>query len=88
MSYPITESADTVINTSCEHIENFSKWYDLIPDGKLVVLQSNNFFDVEEHVNCVSNIKEFAEMTPMSNVLYEGELPLDKYTRYMRIGYK
>jgi hypothetical protein len=84
----LKDTPDTIINTSCEHIPNFAEWYAKIPDGKLLVLQTNNYFEIEEHVNCVSNIKEFAEMTPMSNVLYEGELPLDKYTRYMRIGYK
>jgi len=84
----LKDTPDTIINTSCEHITNFTDWYNKVPDGKLLILQTNNYFEIEEHVNCVSNIQEFAEMTPMSNVLYEGELPLDKYTRYMRIGYK
>ena len=88
MSYPITDIPDTIINTSCEHIENFSKWYDLIPDGKLVILQSNNFFEVKEHVNCVSSIEEFAVKAPMQNILYSGELKLPKYKRYMLIGFK
>ena len=44
-------SPDTVINTSCEHIENFNEWYDKIPKGKIVILQTNNYFDFE-HVNC------------------------------------
>ena len=88
MSGPITDIPDTIINTSCEHIENFSKWYDLIPDGKLVILQSNNFFEVEEHVNCVGSIEEFAVKAPMDNILYSGELELPKYKRFMLIGYK
>ena len=88
MSYSITDIPDTIINTSCEHIENFSKWYDLIPDGKLVILQSNNFFEVKEHVNCVSSIEEFAVKAPMQNILYSGELKLPKYKRFMLIGIK
>ena len=88
MSYPIVDSPDTIINTSCEHIENFDTWYNKIPDGKLVILQSNNFFEVEEHVNCVKSVEEFAQQSPMTTVLYKGELELPKYTRYMRIGYK
>jgi hypothetical protein len=88
MSYPITDSPDTIINTSCEHIENFQEWYDLIPDGKLVVLQSNNFFDVEEHVNCVGSIEEFVVKAPMHNILFSGKLNLPKYKRFMLIGYK
>ena len=87
-SIQMKDNPDTIINTSCEHIENFAKWYDLIPDGKLVILQSNNFFEVEEHVNCVSSIEEFTTSAPMQNVLYQGELELPKYKRYMLIGYK
>ena len=88
MSRPITDTPDTIINTSCEHIENFAEWYAKIPDGKLVILQSNNFFQVEEHVNCVKNIKEFGNMAPMTRPLYAGELELPKYKRFMLIGYK
>jgi hypothetical protein len=87
MSYPITDIPDTIINTSCEHIVEFDKWYTKIPKDKLVVLQSNNFFEVDEHVNCSKDLVSFANQTPMTKVLYEGELSLEKYTRYMRIGY-
>ena len=82
------DKPDTFINTSCEHIENFTEWYDKIPDGRLVVLQSNNFFNVEEHVNCVRNPIEFASQSPMTDCLYTGVLELPKYNRFMRIGYK
>ena len=88
MSYPITDSPDTIINTSCEHIDNFVEWYKKIPTGKLVVLQNNNFFEVNEHVNCVNDLEEFADQAPLSKILYEGELELPKYKRFMRIGYK
>ena len=88
MSYPITDSPDTIINTSCEHIDNFVEWYEKIPTGKLVVLQNNNFFEVNEHVNCVNDLEEFADQAPLSKILYEGELELPKYKRFMRIGYK
>lgn len=86
-SLTLSESPDTIINTSCEHIENFNEWYSKIPKGKIVVLQSNNF-EIEEHINCSSSLEEFANQTPMSHVYYDGELFLDKYTRYMRIGIK
>jgi hypothetical protein len=84
----LTDSPDTIVNTSCEHIEDFSKWYDKIPAGKLIVLQTNNYIDNDEHVNCSENLTEFEQQTPMSSCLYSGELVLDKYTRYMRIGYR
>ena len=88
MSRPIVDTPDTIINTSCEHIENFAEWYAKITADKLLVLQSNNFFQVEEHVNCVNNIEEFKALAPMSNTLYAGNLDLPKYKRFMLIGYK
>ena len=87
----LTDMPDTIINTSCEHIPNFNKWYSGIPDNKLVILQSNNFFELDEHVNCVNDLDEFATIAPLSEILYEGELDLSKhggYTRFMRIGIK
>jgi hypothetical protein len=85
---PLDDTPDTIINTSCEHIENFAEWYDKIPAGKLVILQSNNFFEVDEHVNCSIDIDDFSRQTPLKSVLYSNSLELEKYTRYMRIGYK
>jgi hypothetical protein len=82
------DAPDTVINTSCEHIENFDEWYNKIPNGKLVILQSNNYFEIEDHVNCVRGPLQFAEQAPMSECLYQGAIELPKYTRFMRIGYK
>ena len=79
---------DIIINTSCEHIQNFSQWYNLLPEGQLLLLQSNNFFDVVEHINCVDSLKTFKTMVPMSHLLFEGELSLENYTRFMLIGYK
>jgi hypothetical protein len=84
----LSDMPDTIINTSCEHIENFTDWYSKIPDGKLVVLQSNNYFEIKEHVNCVNDIYEFKEMAPMSELHYMGMRELPKYTRFMLIGYK
>tara|TARA_B100000945_G_scaffold247418_1_gene203854 strand:+ start:810 stop:1478 length:669 start_codon:yes stop_codon:yes gene_type:complete len=81
------EMPNTIINTSCEHIENFTNWFNLIPAGKLVALQSNNYFEIEDHVNCVNSLDEFKQQAPLSNIIYEGELELEKYTRYMLIGY-
>lgn len=84
----LTDSPDTVINTSCEHIDNFKEWYDKIPEGKIVILQTNNYFDLPEHVNCSKSLDDFAEQTHMTEVLYAGELSLEKYSRFMRIGIK
>src|SRR5690606_21753338 len=79
---------DCIINTSCEHLENFQSWFQSIPDGKLLILQTNDFFDCAEHVNCVKNLEEFKVMAPMTECFYAGELRLEKYTRFMLIGHK
>ena len=84
----LTDSANTVVNTSCEHIENFELWYSNIPSGTLVILQTNDYFEIADHINCSKNILEFADQTPMANCLYQGVLDLPKYTRFMRIGFK
>ena len=85
MSYPITDVPNTVINTSCEHIEDFATWYAKIPADKLVILQSNNYDDIDEHVNTSPDLDSFSAQTPMTEVLYSGGLDLLDYTRFMRI---
>jgi hypothetical protein len=84
----LSDKPTTIVNTSCEHIENFDFWYNQIPNGKIVALQTNNYFDIDDHVNCSSALEEFANQTPMATVLYSGELDLGRYKRFMRIGIK
>lgn len=88
MSYPITDVPNTIINTSCEHLPDFVGWYRLIPRGKLVILQANDYHEVEEHVNTYNTADEFSASAPMSKLLYKGELELEKYKRFMLIGYR
>ena len=83
-TYKYTE--DIVINTACEHIPNVRWWLDKMPAGTMVVLQSNNFFTGEDHINCVNNIEEFLEQAKLKEVLYSGEMVTPMYTRYMIIG--
>jgi hypothetical protein len=84
----LSDEPTTIINTSCEHIENFSTWYNKIPKGKLVILQTNDYFEIEDHVNCSADLAAFETQTPMTECLYSGVLELNKYNRYMRIGYR
>jgi hypothetical protein len=84
----LTEMPTTIINTSCEHIKEFDKWYEAIPFGTIVILQSNNYYEISDHVNCVSDLQEFELQAPMTTVLYSGEKQLSKYIRYMIIGIK
>jgi len=86
-SFPERDQFDLIINTSCEHLENFSEWFDKIPSGQKLVLQSNDFFDEPEHVNCDKSLEDFARKAPL-HLSYQGELKLEKYTRFMLIGIK
>jgi len=84
----LTDTPDTIINTSCEHIENFDNWYSKIPAGKLVVLQTNDDDSIDDHINCSQTLEEFKNSCPMAQELYSGVLNLDRYNRLMVIGYR
>jgi hypothetical protein len=80
---------DLIVNTSAEHMDE--RWYDAIrfkefENKPIVVIQSNNLFDVEEHINCVHSIEHMKKKYPMEEILYEGELQLRGYKRVMLIG--
>jgi len=85
-----TMPADIVINTSCEHItqEQYNQWIGSQPNDALFVLQSNNYFDLDEHINCVNDTKHFELTSQLNKLVYTGDLELPKYTRFMLIGYK
>lgn len=85
-----TLAPDLVINTAVEHMET-RKWWDDIPKGTLVALQSNDMpHDVE--VTNVSSEEEFADLYPMSQQTFIGNLPFDygewSFKRFMVIGIK
>lgn len=80
---------DLIINTSSEHMDQ--RWFDNIRFKEfnttpIVVIQSNNLFDVDEHINCVHSIDHMKKKYPMKEILYEGELQLKGYKRVMLIG--
>lgn len=77
---------DLVINTSCEHIRDIRSWLSLLPPGSRVLLQSNDYFAEPTHVNAMPTLEAFAADARLSDVLYAGELPQKKYTRFMLIG--
>lgn len=84
-----SDSADIIINTSCDHLTNFSEWWDLVPKGKEFIIQNNNFPDIEDHYNYVESLEKFiSQVSDTSEIYYSGELETEKYTRYMIIGKK
>ena len=81
-------AADLVVNTSCEHVQDLDRWYQRIPAGQLLALQSNDYFACNEHVNCVPDLATFRAQVPMREVLYAGERKFRRYVRFMLIGRK
>jgi len=80
---------DLIINTSAEHMSE--DWFHQIrfkqlDSNPIVAIQSNNMFNIDEHVNCVHSIDHMKKKFPMKEILYEGELQLKGYKRVMLIG--
>jgi hypothetical protein len=84
--YEYDYKENIVINTSCEHIANIREWLNVIPLGRIVILQSNNFVLGNGHIGCVSNEDEFAEKANLKEVWFKGKLVMPMYTRYMLMG--
>lgn len=80
--------ADLVVNTSCEHVRELDRWYEKIPTGQLLALQSNDYFACSEHVNCVADLASFRAQLSMREVLFAGERKFRRYVRFMLIGHK
>ena len=84
------EDFNLVINTSEEHIDSV-KWFENIPAGCYVVLQSNNM-DHEDHSNNHQSLEDMVDEFHLSLLLYKGELlfkyPDWQFKRFMLIGKK
>lgn len=82
----IRSDADIIINTSCEHItqDQYDLWLSGLPHNSLIVLQSNNY-DIPEHVRICNDLQDFKSQSNLK-VLFQGELQLPLYSRYMLIG--
>jgi len=81
---------NTIINTSVEHFDS-KKWFENIPLGTLVVLQSNNMSH-DDHHNNHNNLQDFLNEYKMSEYYYDGvkmfSYPDQQFKRYMIIGRK
>ena len=86
VTHKLKVKPDIVINTSCEHMNE--DWFNNLPDGMLVCLQTNDYFSNEQHINCVNSVEEAKAKYPMKEVLYQGEIDTHLYNRFMLIGEK
>jgi hypothetical protein len=92
-----------LINTSSEHMkESFHMMDQLHRKNKfyvkdpLIVIQSNNMYHIDEHINCVYSEEELISKHKIREVLYSGsqnivewhdtKIEESKYKRFMVIG--
>ena len=90
------KNADLFINTSCEHMKSMKEWgpaptyknpwWDRVSPAYFA-FQSNNMYDIEGHINCVSSMEEFKyQMPDKAEILVEDKIIDDRGTRFMLIG--
>lgn len=87
------ENHDILICTSCEHITDdlILTWIKRKKENSIVVLQSNDYFEIEDHINCKKSLSNFkrtllekAKNKKMDlRVINSYELEMPKYTRFM-----
>ena len=87
LDYRQLGSDGVVINTSLTDMPG-QAWFDNIPKGTLVVLQSRD----HDHGNEAHSTQDIIDRYPLTEIIYDGQLelkdPETKYTRYMVIGVK
>ena len=80
---------DVYINTSGEHIKCIKDWIEKIPSGKIVIIQSNDYYQHPQHINCVASEQELEakaiEAKNVKDIIYRGRLSLPVYNRFMII---
>lgn len=80
------EHIQVIVNTSCEHMRPMKQW-PFWQQGHIFALQSNNMYDIEDHVNCVSSIQEFKNQLPdNATVIVEDEIDDSRGIRYLLVG--
>jgi hypothetical protein len=87
LDYRQLGSDGVVINTSLTDMPG-QAWFDRIPAGTLVALQSRD----HDPGNAAHSTQDIIDRYPLSEIIYDGELelkdPETDYTRYMVIGIK
>jgi len=77
------------INTSCEHMSPMKDWpyWQEINKPVYFAFQSNNMYDIDTHINCVSSLQEFKDQMPKDSVIInEHALEEERGIRFTVIG--
>ena len=90
------KTANLFINTSCEHMKPMKQWgpepqyknpWSKRISGSYFAYTSNNMYDIEGHINCVSSIEEFKEQLPdNAKVLSEDKIRDERGTSFLLVG--
>ena len=80
------ENYDTVINLSTEHMTD--EWFKKINKGTNIIIQSNNFSEFKDHINCVYSLDDLKNKFNLSEILYESTIKCTIYDRYTLAGIK
>ena len=87
---PKEDVYDVIINCACEHMYPMWKFRELnnaVQKNPLLVLQSSNDNQHEDHINCVESEDELIDQARIKHVIYSGSKILsNKSTRFMVIG--
>lgn len=79
------ENSNLIINTSCEHMPSMKNLE--LNTKAYFAYQSNNMYDIEGHINCVSSMEEFKWQLPdNAKVLIEDKIIDERGTRFLLIG--
>ena len=78
-----------VICTACEHIDQEDLNEMLVKKHKdaIVCLQSNNYYEIDSHINCHDSLDHFISELPLREIYYSGTKNWNgEYDRFMVIG--
>jgi hypothetical protein len=80
---------DIFVSTAVEHFnrEELQFFLQDKPVEVICALQSNNWYDIEDHTNCSDTLEDFIEYLPLKKIIYSGsKRMMDTYDRFMVIG--
>ena len=87
---PKEDVYDVIINCACEHMYPMWKFRELnnaVQKNPLLVLQSSNDNQHEDHINCVESEDELIDQARIKHVIYSGSKVLsNRSKRFMVIG--
>jgi len=78
---------DVIVSTSCEHFsdKDLNSFLSKKQLNSVVILQSNNYNSISDHVNCKNSLQEFADAVNLT-ILDQQQLQTEAYTRYMIVA--